>query len=206
MQCGPICYQEEHKGVREHSFKRSVISKMIRFTYEWSDGANIYELWPKLINNKDRNNLIVEDIGKIIHDGRFPIILTERREHLKILEDMLQGKIDYLAVLHGGLSPKKRREILKELRNCSKDKRKAILATGSYIGEGFDEPQLDTLFITMPISFKGKVVQYAGRLHRNYNGKEEVRIYDYVDKEVTVLWSMYKKRLKAYKFMGYEIS
>ena len=83
--------------------------------------------------------------------------------------------------------------------------KKAILATGSYIGEGFDDPRLDTLFITMPISFKGKVVQYAGRLHRDYPGKKDVQIYDYVDKEVSVLWNMHQKRLKTYKNIGYVI-
>jgi len=78
------------------------------------------------------------------------------------------------------------------------------LATGSYIGEGFNEPRLDTLFITMPISFKGKVVQYAGRLHRSYRGKEEIRIYDYVDKDVPMFLGMYRKRTKTYKTIGYE--
>ena len=206
MQCGPICYQEKQKDLRQHIFKCSIIPRITEFISEWSDESNIHDLWSKLINNEDRNKLIVDDIEKTVHEGRFPIILTERREHLGVLEHMLQEKIEYLAILHGGLSPKKRREILKELGNYPPDKKKAILATGSYIGEGFDDPRLDTLFITMPISFKGRVIQYAGRLHRNYHGKKEVRIYDYLDKSVPVLWSMYRKRLKAYRIMGYEIS
>ena len=108
-------------------------------------------------------------------------------------------------ILYGGIKTKKRKEMLKELSQCSDDKRKAILATGTYIGEGFDKPMLDTLFITMPISFKGRIVQYAGRLHRKYKDKSDVRIYDYVDREVPVLLRMYEKRLKAYRFMGYKI-
>jgi len=92
---------------------------------------------------------------------------------------------------------------LEKLSQAPSDKKKAILATGAYIGEGFDNPQLDTLFITMPISFKGKVIQYAGRLHRKHKGKTDVRIYDYVDKNVSVLRRMHEKRLKTYRTMGY---
>ena len=116
---------------------------------------------------------------------------------------MLEDKVECLAVLHGGVKTKKRKETLQELAHFSQNKKKAILATGTYIGEGFDDPRLDTLFITMPISFKGKLVQYAGRLHRDYPGKKYVQIYDYVDKEVAVLWNMYQKRLKTYKNIGY---
>ena len=94
---------------------------------------------------------------------------------------------------------------MEKLRGCSKDSKKIILATGSYIGEGFDEIQLDTLFVTMPISFKGKVVQYAGRLHRECQGKQDIQVYDYADVKVPLLLKMYLKRLKAYKSMGYKI-
>lgn len=161
------------------------------------------DIWPKLINDEQRNNLVVDDIVKTIEEGRFPIILTERREHLEILADKIQRIIEHLVILYGGIKSKKRKEMLKELSQCSDDRSKAILATGAYIGEGFDEPRLDTLFITMPISFKGRIVQYAGRLHRDHRSKNEVQIYDYVDREVPVLWRMYQKRLKTYKTMGY---
>jgi len=205
MQCGPICYQGKQKDFTQQISKYLIIPRLTKFVCEWSGGSNIYDLWPKLINDRKRNELIVNDVIKAVQEGRFPIVLTERRKHLKVLEDMLQEKIEYLAVLYGGLRARERREILKKLRNCPDSKKKAILATGSYIGEGFDEPRLDTLFITMPISFKGKVVQYAGRLHRSYRGKEEIRIYDYVDEEVPVLLGMYRKRTKTYKTLGYEI-
>ena len=205
MQCGPICYQRKQKDVIQQISKYLIIPRPTKFVCEWSGESNIYDLWPKLINDRKRNELIVNDIVKVAGEGRFPIVLTERREHLKLLKGMLQEKIEYLAVLYGGLRAKERKEILKGLRNCPDGKKKAILATGSYIGEGFNEPRLDTLFITMPISFKGKVVQYAGRLHRSYRGKEEIRIYDYVDKEIPVLLGMYRKRTKTYKTLGYEI-
>lgn len=179
---------------------------MTEFAYDWSDESRIQDLWPELINHDHRDEMIVKDVIESIEEGRFPIILTERREHLKILEERLKGEVEHLTVLQGGLRPKTRKEIMDALKETSVNGSKAILATGSYIGEGFDEPRLDTLFITMPISFKGKLVQYAGRLHREYQGKKDVCIYDYVDCHVSVLAGMYRKRLKAYKAMGYEES
>ncbi|MFZ2357174.1 MAG: hypothetical protein WAW67_05085, partial [Candidatus Omnitrophota bacterium] len=107
-------------------------------------------------------------------------------------------------VLYGGIGIKERRKVFDKL-NSSSDAPKVILATGAYIGEGFDDPRIDTLFIAMPIAFKGKVIQYAGRLHRKHHTKTDICIYDYVDQKISVLSAMYKKRLRAYKTMGYEI-
>ena len=205
MQCGSISCQIKQKDVAQQISKYLMIPRMTEFAYDWSDESNIYDLWPKLINDEKRNNLIVDDIIKVVGEGRFPIILTERREHLEILTQMLKDEIEYLIVLYGGLKPRRRREMLKELSNSPLGRKKAILATGAYIGEGFDEPQLDTLFITMPISFKGRVVQYAGRLHRKYKTKVDVKIYDYVDADVPVLRRMYQRRLNTYKAIGYAI-
>ncbi len=149
--------------------------------------------------------MIIEDILSVVSEGRFPLILTERREHLEILAEMLREKIDFLAVLYGGMGRKSQREIFERIKESTDGSRRAILATGSYIGEGFDEPRLDTLFLTMPGSFKGKIVQYAGRLHRYYHTKQDVRIYDYVDVRLPVLERMYNRRVKTYKMLGYEI-
>jgi superfamily II DNA or RNA helicase len=109
-------------------------------------------------------------------------------------------------VLRGGRGQKKSREALKNLADIPNDEERLLLATGRYIGEGFDDARLDTLFLTMPISWKGTLQQYVGRLHRQHGGKNEVRVYDYVDQEVPVLRRMYARRLKGYKAMGYEIS
>ena len=172
---------------------------------EWNDDSNIYDLWPKLIGDEERNRLIINDVLQVVEEGRFPIIITERREHIRILSHMLEGKIQNLVVLYGGLGLRERREVLERLTQLPSDKTRAILATGTYIGEGFDKPQLDTLFITMPISFKGRVVQYTGRLHRKHKDKTDVRIYDYVDQNIPVLNVMYQKRLKTYKMMDYKV-
>jgi superfamily II DNA or RNA helicase len=111
--------------------------------------------------------------------------------------------VKHPVVLQGGMRAPQRKEMLSKLASAPEDEERLILATGPYIGEGFDDPRLDTLFIVMPFSFKGKMVQYKGRLHRQYAGKREIRIYDYVD-AMNILERMYKRRLKAYKSLGYE--
>lgn len=203
MQCGPIIHQIKHQEVNQVFSNCFVMSRSTSFDCDWNERSNIYELWPKLVVDVKRNEMIVSDVKKAIAERRFPLILTERKEHLAILGEMLKPHIENLGVLYGGIGIKERRKIFDKL--SSSDVSKAILATGAYIGEGFDDPRLDTLFIAMPIAFKGKVIQYAGRLHRKHKTKTDIRIYDYVDQKVSVLAAMYKKRLKAYRTMGYEI-
>ena len=204
MQCGPIIHQIRHQEASRDFSGCFVISRITSFDCEWNERSNIYDLWPKLLADVARNEMIVADIKSALTEGRFPLILTERKKHLVILEHMLKPHIENLGVLYGGIGNKERRKILERL-NSSSDTAKAILATGAYIGEGFDDPRLDTLFIAMPIAFKGKVIQYAGRLHRKHHTKSDIQIYDYVDQKVSVLRAMYQKRLKAYKTMGYKI-
>ena len=204
MQCGPICFQKKHKQAVSENFQYKVIPRITEFSYSWSDESNIYDVWPYLARDEERNKLILADILNVVAQGRFPIVLTERREHLEILQNMLNGNVNHLAVLHGGLKTRRRQEVLRSLKECGDDQSKLILATGAYIGEGFDDPRLDTLFITMPVSFKGKMVQYVGRLHRSYKNKKDVQVYDYVDHNVPVLLRMFEKRFKTYKMMGYD--
>lgn len=205
MQCGPIVHRIKDKDSLACAPNSKVVARRTAFAAEWNDNSKIYELWPKLTADEQRNSLILKDIEEVLAAGRFPLILTERREHLSVFETLLKGKTDHLAVLYGGMRQKKRREVFEELKNYPDNCRKAILATGSYIGEGFDEPRLDTLFLTMPASFKGRIVQYAGRLHRKCADKTNVVIYDYVDSGVSVLANMHRKRLKTYKMLGYTV-
>lgn len=205
MQCGMVIHRIKDKDSLACAPNSKVMVRRTDFAAEWNDNSKIQELWPKLTADERRNMQILKDIDAVLSAGRFPLILTERREHLLALEALLKDKTDFLAVLYGGLRQKRRREIFEELKHYPDNCRKAILATGSYIGEGFDEPRLDTLFLTMPASFKGKIVQYAGRLHRQYADKTNVVIYDYVDSGVSVLANMHRKRLKTYKMLGYAI-
>jgi len=140
-----------------------------------------------------------------IEEGRTPLVLTERKEHLAVLADRLSGFVRHLVVLQGGVGVRKRRALEKRVAAIPADEERLVLATGKYIGEGFDDPRLDTLFLALPVAWKGTVTQYAGRLHRRHGGKREVRIYDYVDRQVGMLARMFDKRLRAYRAMGYTL-
>ncbi len=205
MQCGPISHRIKQKDFSAHISASWIFPRVTDFEHAWNDDIKIQDVSSRMIEDIERNELIVRDVIGSLEEGRFPLILTERREHLEILAKLLESKVEVLFQLHGGIRQKARREAFEKIKECPEDCRKVILATGSYIGEGFDAPRLDTLFLTMPSSFKGKIVQYAGRLHRYHKDKADIRIYDYVDKKVSVLERMFQRRLKTYKMLGYEV-
>lgn len=205
MQCGPIAYRIKQKDLSAHISASWIFPRVTDFEHAWNDDVKIQDVSSRMIGDIERNELIVRDVIDSLDEGRFLLILTERREHLKVLAKLLENKVEFLFQLHGGIRQKARREAFEKIKESPEDCRKVILATGSYIGEGFDAPRLDTLFLTMPSSFKGKIVQYAGRLHRYHKDKQDIRIYDYVDCNVSVLARMYQRRLKTYKMLGYEV-
>ena len=170
-----------------------------------SDAA-IQEIYTALATDTDRTELIVRDVRELLEEGRVPLVLTERREHLDRLAERLRPHVPTLVTLHGDVTPRRRRDALARLTELPPEEPRVLLATGRFIGEGFDDPRLDTLLLTMPIAWKGTVVQYAGRLHRPHPGKREARIYDYVDAEVPVLRRMFAKRAKSYRAMSYTIA
>ena len=169
------------------------------------DGINFQRLYEHITNDSKRNQLIVEDIIKAVAAGRSPLVITERKEHLQRLATMLNGQPRNVFVLQGGMTKKQRLAIFSAVKATPNEEQRVILSTGKYIGEGFDDSRLDTLFLLLPISWKGTIRQYAGRLHREHEGKDLVQIYDYVDWNSTILAKMYEKRAKEYKEMGYEI-
>ena len=130
-------------------------------------------------------------------------MLTERREHLEYFAEKLRGFTRHLVILHGGMGARARKAVKDQLAAIPAAEERLVLATGRYIGEGFDDPRLDTLLLALPISWKGTLVQYTGRLHRLHPGKTEVRIFDYVDREVPMLLRMFEKRLSTYRAIGY---
>jgi superfamily II DNA or RNA helicase len=138
-----------------------------------------------------------------VAEGRSPILLTERKDHLAFFAERLRGFVRHLIVLQGGMTDKERRTRGEQLDAVPGDAERLVLATGRYIGEGFDDARLDTLFLALPISWKGTLVQYTGRLHRPHPKKTEIRIYDYVDREVPMLLKMFEKRQRAYRAIGY---
>ncbi|MEN8179166.1 MAG: helicase-related protein [Pseudomonadota bacterium] len=163
----------------------------------------IQELYGLLVADEKRNEHIIDDVLTAMEEGRSPILLTERKQHLEKLHDRLKGFVRHIIILRGGRSMKERREVEEQLASIPDDEERLILATGRYIGEGFDDARLDTLFLALPVSWKGTLVQYAGRLHRLHPGKREVRLVDYVDGKVPMLAKMFEKRRIGYRSMGY---
>ena len=207
MQCGPIRYVIKSKNqLAEQIVDHRLIYRKTKFCMpSGHNDANIHDVYSALILDEERNQLIFEDILSVLEEGRSPIVLTERKDHLEILAQKLSRFTRNLLILQGGMKIKKRREVIERLASIPESEERILLATGRYIGEGFDDPRLDTLFLAMPVSWKGTLVQYAGRLNRIYSNKKEVRIYDYVDQYVPTLMRMYEKRLKAYRTIGYRL-
>ena len=160
-------------------------------------------IYSELAADEARNRLIVDDVVAAVNAGRYPVLLTERREHLDVLTESLQGRVTHVFVMVGGMGKKQRKKLQEDMAGLPADEPRLIVATGRYLGEGFDDARLDTLFLAMPVSWRGTLAQYAGRLHRLNDAKREVVIYDYADLEVSVLARMYAKRRAGYKSLGY---
>ncbi|HSE23910.1 MAG TPA: DEAD/DEAH box helicase family protein [Pyrinomonadaceae bacterium] len=208
MQCGPIRFNASGKRQAAASaFRYEVVPRLTTFSIPPErNGLSIQDIYAALIRDDERNNLVVADVVHSIENKRFPLVLTERTDHLQLLLEKLQRLVPNVFVMKGGMGKKQRESLASEISSLPKDQQRVILATGRYVGEGFDDARLDTLFLAMPISWRGTVQQYVGRLHRLYENKQVVRVYDYVDTLVPVLNRMYEKRLKAYKAVGYAIT
>ena len=205
MQCGPIRFSTDVKSqIAKQSFDRFLIPRFTSYNSILEDRLSIATLYKYLSEDEIRNNLIVEDICKAVNTGRTPIILTNRTAHVSVLAEKLKATIKNVISLTGAGSKREKREAMQRLQTIPDSEQLVIVATGKYVGEGFDYPRLDTLFLALPISWKGLLTQYAGRLHREYEGKKDVRIYDYIDIHEPICDSMYRKRLKGYAALGYK--
>lgn len=207
MQCGPIVYKDSRKLQERHpGVNHVVIPRETGFDGDLlGDKENFQEMCAVLASDAGRNDLIVEDILKTIKEKRSPLAITERIDHLELLAERLQGFARNVLVLRGGMTEKEMKEWRARLQEIGDDEERIILAIGKCAGEGFDDPRLDTLFLMLPISFHGRVEQYVGRMHREHEGKTEVRIYDYVDSGHRMLRAMYRRRATKYRKIGYEI-
>lgn len=205
MQCGPIRFTTDAKSqIAKQSFDRFLIPRFTSYNSILEDRLSIATLYKYLSEDEIRNNLIVEDICKAVNTERTPIILTNRTVHVSVLAEKLKATIKNVISLTGIGTTREKREAMQRLQTIPDSEQLVIVATGKYIGEGFDYPRLDTLFLALPISWKGLLTQYAGRLHREYEGKKDVRIYDYIDIHEPICNSMYRKRLKGYAAIGYK--
>jgi superfamily II DNA or RNA helicase/very-short-patch-repair endonuclease len=212
MQCGVVRHrvdakrQAEERGFRHHVF--------VRPTGFRSSGApepdrrmEFQNLGQALIEDQDRNNMVVADAVAEVRAGRSPLVLTERVEHVDVLEAALRAALPDAAivVLRGGLGKRALAKVMASLKEIAADVPRILVATGKFIGEGFDDSRLDTLILTFPVSWKGTIAQYVGRLHRLHHGKKEVRVYDYADLDVPMLSRMFDRRCAGYEAVGYTL-
>jgi superfamily II DNA or RNA helicase len=165
----------------------------------------IQQVYAALAADEARNAMIFNDVLQALEDRCSPVILTERKDHALLLAKRVSRFARNVIVLTGGIGAKQRRSAMQRLGDVSATDERVLIATGRYIGEGFDDARLDMLFLAMPISWKGTIAQYVGRLHRLYPAKREVIVYDYVDECVPVLKRMSEKRVRGYKSLGYSI-
>lgn len=206
MQCGPIRFSADAKAqIQKQSFRRYLVPRFTSYRSVTEDKQSFTALSQSLAESEMRNALIIEDVLNAVTAGKTPIILSNRTSHVELLAGMLKPHIADIIQLTGEGTVKNKRETLQKLHDMPQNTPLVIVATGKYVGEGFDYPRLDTLFLALPISWKGLVAQYAGRLHRENEGKTDVRVYDYIDIHEPVCESMYRKRLKGYAAIGYRI-
>lgn len=206
MQCGPIRYSADAKTqMLSQSFERLLVPRFTPFRPIVGSDLSYTKVAQQLAEDEYRNLFIVKDVIEVLKEGRSPIILTSRTSHVSILAELLKPHCPNVITLIGSESTKDKRQKMEHLQSIPSSEQLVIVATGKYVGEGFDYARLDMLFLVSPVAWKGIVAQYAGRLHREYEGKQDVQIYDYIDIRVPVCESMYRKRLKGYASIGYRI-
>ena len=217
MQCGPVRHRADGRSAAAtRPFAHRVIVRPTTFrprqdglaetASQAGDARAAYgALCAELAEDETRNRQIVDDALSAVADGRSPVVLTERRAHLETLRRLLEGHVPHLIVLRGGMGRREAAATHARLAQIPANEGRILLATGSYLGEGFDDARLDTLLLAMPISWKGRITQYVGRLHRLCEGKTEVRVIDYLDSNVDLFNRMFDRRCRGYKALGYEI-
>ena len=209
MQCGPIRFRASAKAqARQRPFGHRAILRPTAFRMpEKVDGERppIQHVYAALAADGDRNDLIFNDVLHALEAGRSPILLTERKDHAQYFADRLGRFARNVLLLRGGMGTRQRREVMQRLEDVSETQERILIATGRYVGEGFDDARLDTLLLTMPVSWKGIIAQYVGRLHRLHPAKREVLVYDYVDDVVPTLRRMSEKRIRGYGSLGYSV-
>lgn len=204
MQCGKIRYTVDAQSqIDKQEFTRRLIPRFTSYRTFSANLSTYAQMIEAMSTDEQRNRLIVEDVKTALSEGRTPLVLSSLTVHVRQLARLLSPFATHVITLIGADSAKNKRLEMEQLKTINPTDSLVIVATGKYVGEGFDYPRLDTLFLTLPISWKGSVAQYAGRLHRDSDGKHEVCIYDYVDIRIPLCENMYRKRLRGYAAVGY---
>ena len=208
MQCGPVRHKvDARQQAAARPFDHKVVVRYTPscLTHDTVDGIpTIQEVYAQLVADPQRNDLIVADIQAALHAGRSPVVITERKDHVALLAERLMSVTPNVVVLQGGMSARQARAAAQSLATIADSEARVLVATGRYLGEGFDDARLDTLFLTLPISWRGTLAQYAGRLHRLHAAKREVLIYDYVDVGHPMLVKMASRRETGCRSLGYQ--
>ena len=206
MQCGPIRYTADARAqMQSQNFGRLLVPRYTPFQLVSDEPFSYARAEKQLAEDEFRNLFIIKDVVEALKEGRSPIILTNRTAHVETLAKLLKPHCPNVITLVGSHKNKDKRLTMEQLQSISTSEKMVIVATGKYVGEGFDYARLDTLFLVSPVAGKNIVTQYAGRLHREFESKQDVQIYDYIDIRVPVYESMYRKRLKNYASIGYRI-
>ena len=210
MQCGPIRHRVNARAqAAARPFDHEVLVRPTSFQSTNAGQADkraaFQTLYQELSADEVRNRQICDDVVHALESHRSPLVLTERNDHLDRLAVMLSNRVPNLLLLRGGMGRKQREAVADRLRTIPADEGRVVLSTGKYIGEGFDDARLDTLMLTLPVSWRGTIAQYAGRLHRLYDGKREVRVYDYADLQEPMLARMFDRRCRGYEAVGYTV-
>lgn len=203
MQCGPI----RHTAMRPNSAPDDlmIVPRLLSNPIIMAADSGIQDVFRHLCDDAERTAKVISEVEMAFRQGRKVLILTERTDHLSAIEAGLAGRVQNLFTLHGRVSKKQRITLMNELTALPPEAPRVLLATGKLVGEGFDHPPLDTLILAMPISWKGTLQQYAGRLHREHANKVDVRIVDFVDTGHPALLRMWDKRQSGYRAMGYRL-
>ena len=206
MQCGQVRYNVDPKSqLKCSNFSHKVIIRTTDFKLDLApeQPLMIQQIYTNIMLDPVRNQMIINDVLNTLKLGRSPLLITERKEHVTYFAQLFTNLRKNVVVMVGGQTAEQRKIVQQQLATIPDTEERLLIATGSYIGEGFDDARLDTMFLAMPISWQGKLAQYVGRLHRLHHSKQEIQIYDYVDVNVIALNNMAAKRKKGYKNLGY---
>lgn len=206
MQFGPVRFRFTAKDKIRLQGMEHILEPRFTPIISTKEKLTSNEAYEIVVNSDLRNSIIASDIDACVKQGHTPLVLSKRKAHLDVLFEKVKDKADHVLVLTGGKKQSERKEIRERLSSIPESESLIILATGQYVGEGFNCSRLDTLFLAMPIAWDGNVEQYTGRLNRSYDGKNKVTVIDYVDHHIEMFANMYNKRLRTYKRIGYELS
>ncbi len=198
MQCGPVRYRVNARvQAAARPFEHVVLVQPTGFrSAAHRSDRRVESAHQELVADMARSRRIADDVTDAVNSGRSPLVLTERNDHLDRLEQLLAPNVRHLVGSERD-GKRERQAVAERLATIPTDEGRVVLATGKHVGEGFDDARLDSLFLTLPVSWRGTVAQYAGRLHRLHDAKREVRVYDYADVDVPMLARMFDRRCRG---------